>query len=197
MEETLKTNLSKKLSYLLRHDPDIKRDDGGWVATADIKDKRILQHLREITLTSEKNRFELDANNNRIRARQGHSVKNINEAELLIAQPIDTEGKINGFPHAVHSTFLSAIPQIRASGGLSKMKRNHVHMVLASMEDIKSLNVKGNIPGMRKNANAFVAINLQKASTAGCTFFSSGNGVLLSAGNANGCIPWDCCTLYY
>ncbi len=167
------------------------------VNLVNVKDTRIRQHLKEIVDTSEKNRFEYDLTKQRIRARQGHSVKNIKEEELLLLLSTDVEGKMNGFTHAVHSTFMSCLPQIRASGGLSKMKRNHVHMVLAELDEIKSLNNKGTIPGLRKNANAFIAINLQKAEATGCKFFLSSNNVLLSAGNADGCIPWSCCTLYH
>ena len=196
MDEMLKVTLSKKLSYLLRHDTKIKRDNGGWVQLDQIQDALIKQHLIEIVKTSEKNRFEYDVVNNKIRARQGHSVENIREEELLTPLSTDKDGKINGKEYAVHSTFMSCIPQIRKSG-LSKMKRNHIHMVLADLEDIKSLNHKGTIPGLRKNANAFIAIHLQKAEFAGCKFAISGNGVLLSAGNTDGCIPWNCCTLFY
>jgi len=196
MDEKLRVALSKKLSYLLRHDTNVRRDDGGWVSLNEIRDGRIKRHLVELVDTSEKNRFEFESANNRIRARQGHSVKNVREEELLSPVSTDENGKIHGYLYAVHSTFLSCIPRIQQSGGLSKMKRNHVHMVLAELENIKGLNANGNIPGMRKNANAFLAINLQKAETAGCKFYLSGNNVLLSAGNANGNIPWSCCTLY-
>ncbi|RYE21227.1 MAG: RNA 2'-phosphotransferase [Sphingobacteriaceae bacterium] len=198
MKESVKIALSKKLSYILRHDTDVLRDEGGWVRVEYIKDKDIIQSLDEIVSTSEKNRFEYDKYSGRIRARQGHSVKNISEDELLTPLSMDSEGKLNGYQYAVHSTFKKSIPQIRASGGLSKMKRNHIHMVLAEYNDIQSLNHNSNIgiSGLRKNADAYIAINLQQAVTLGCTFFLSSNGVLLSAGNKNGCIPWDCCILF-
>jgi 2'-phosphotransferase len=197
MNEKLRTILSKRLSYMLRHDVNINRDGGGWVDVTNIKDYELLEHLDEIVETNEKNRFEYDAVNRRIRARQGHSVPNIQEEQLLTPQSIDADGKIGGFTHAVHSTFLSSVPKIRSSGGLSKMGRNHVHMMLAEVDDIKSLNKKQTIPGMRKGANAFIAIHLKQATTMGCKFYLSSNGVLLSSGNANGCIPWSCCTLYH
>jgi 2'-phosphotransferase len=197
MNEKLRTSLSKTLSYILRHDTNIKRDSGGWVNLADISDSRLLEHLNEIVETSDKNRFEYDAVNRRIRARQGHSVREIQEEQLLTPRAVDSEGKIDGFTYAVHSTFLSCIPTIRASGGLSKMKRNHIHMVLADLDDIKTLNKKETISGMRKNADAFIAIHLEQAAKQGCKFYMSSNNVLLSAGNSNGSIPWSCCTVYH
>lgn len=189
--------LSKKLSYHLRHDPTVTPDAQGWVSLNRIKDRRIHHHLDEIVESSDKKRFELDKENKKIRARQGHSIPTVKEEGLLTPVTADKDGKFNGYAYGVHSTFSKTIPLIKASGGISRRGRNHVHMMLANLDDIKNLNKDEVIPGMRKGATAFIAVNLREAEKEGCSFYLSGNGVFLCNGSKKyGCIPWKVCTVY-
>ncbi len=76
---------SKFLSLVLRHQPDligIVLDDAGWtdvetlLAKAAAKGTRITRdELSELVKSSDKQRFALSADGNRIRANQGHSVE--------------------------------------------------------------------------------------------------------------------------
>ena len=43
--------------------------------------------------------------------------------------------------------------------------------------------------GVRKSVHLYVYVDLEAAIAAGIPFFKSTNGVILSPGNADGCIP--------
>ena len=71
--------LSKKLSYILRHNPssaNIKLDSGGWVPICDILSamKVLWPDLSKIIKENNKKRFELNKDETHIRACQGHSI---------------------------------------------------------------------------------------------------------------------------
>ncbi|HEX8553892.1 MAG TPA: RNA 2'-phosphotransferase [Sphingomonas sp.] len=120
------TAVSKTMSYWLRHRPDnagLVLDSHGWAATdaviaalhaqgLDIDGKR----LAAIVADSDKGHFELSPDNNRIRARQGHSVR------VTLDWP-RTE------PPAIlyHGTVVRSVPAILADG-LKPMARHHVDL---------------------------------------------------------------------
>lgn len=71
-------NVSRKISYLLRHNPeDLKMDLEGWVSVNDLLDKLkiSLNDLEHIVNTNDKKRFAFDKDKIKIRASQGHSNK--------------------------------------------------------------------------------------------------------------------------
>ena len=75
-----------------------------------------------------------------------------------------------------HGTSKSAWKIIEEKG-LSRMKRNHIHMALES-----------GLEKHRIRSELFVEIDANKAAGDGIKFFKSDNGVILSPGNENGII---------
>lgn len=75
----------------------------------------------------------------KIRAVQGHSLRNIEDSLLLtlITDPSD-------LPVALHGTNRNALPSIMANG-LDRMSRNHIHLAVGTPDE-------GVTSGMRRNA---------------------------------------------
>ena len=69
---------SRKLSYLLRHNPEeLSMDKNGYVLVLDILSKLdiSLENLETIVEENDKKRFSFNKNRDSLRASQGHSVK--------------------------------------------------------------------------------------------------------------------------
>ena len=111
---------SKTLSYLLRHNPeDLSMDSNGWVFVDDVLKKlnMTIDDLKEIVKENDKKRFGFNDDLTKIRANQGHSID------------VDVELKETEPPkYLYHGTSPTYVKEILKSGGLSKMKRNHVHL---------------------------------------------------------------------
>ena len=174
---------SMGLSKILRHsaiDRGLNIDEGGWVKLNDILQKcqefkdTTFNDIKHIVDNNNKNRFSLDFKSNYyyIRANQGHSISKVKDS-LLLTEITDP----NYINTAVHSTFKESISLIKKNG-LSKMKRNHIH--LAKSKDVSH--------GIRKNATAFIYIDVTTAINDGIKFYESSNGVILSPG-IDGIIP--------
>lgn len=136
-----------------------------------------------------------------IRATQGHSIKSVDAAAFLEKLSLSAEDKLPST--VVHGTYHSSWPAILESGGLCCMGRNHVHFATGptlesvlpmhtdgtshTTEGLKSLGLDDGrvISGMRRDAQVLVYINLRKALEAGCPFWRSENGVILSEGLAS------------
>lgn len=97
----------------------------------------------------------------------------------------------------VHGTFHQVWPAILQSGGLRCMGRNHVHFATGpSLESVLAAQQRDEAPqskpskeddgqvisGMRRDAQVLIYIDLKKALAAGCPFWRSENGVILSEG---------------
>ncbi|MED6264231.1 tRNA 2'-phosphotransferase 1 [Characodon lateralis] len=80
---------------------------------------------------------------------------------------------------AVHGSYLRSWPSIQQQG-LSRMKRTHIHLACGLPGE------DGVISGMRKNCDLAVFIDVPRALADGIEFFWSENGVLLTAGDAEG-----------
>lgn len=109
---------------------------------------------------NDKQRFEVDDNWTRIRARQGHSLSvtlDLNEAE-----PPD---------HLHHGTAARNVPSIRTNG-LRKGKRHHVHF---SLDPVTAKTV-----GSRHGRPVVLTIRAKEMFEQGAQFFLSGNGVWLT-----------------
>lgn len=156
---------SKFLSKILRHDPEsagIILSDKGWANVSDIlkvlKIKKI--ELDEIVETNDKKRFEFDQYQQRIRARQGHSV----EVDVELQQFTPT-----GFLyHGTASRFLNSIMKT----GLDKQNRNHVHMS-------DNVQTARNV-GSRHGSPIILQIDAVQMYEDGFVFFKSNNGVYLT-----------------
>ena len=124
-----KKNVSKYLSYLLRHAPEsigLEMDNHGWVSVDQLIDRLnaggkyeiSLKDIRNIVANDAKGRFRLDEGFKRIKACQGHTIAWV-EPELTIAAP----------PHFLyHGTTVKALEKIEACGFISRMQRHAVHM---------------------------------------------------------------------
>ena len=179
--------LSKSLSYVLRHGAEevgLKIRPDGYIRVEDLLRNQTfrdisLQDVITVVENNDKKRFEITSISNElfIRACQGHTIKTIQDEYLL--QPIVDASLYPTVVHGTYEKLLSAILEI----GLSRMKRNHIHMAT-------SINPKAVVSGARQSAEVFIVINLAKALEAGIPFYLSSNGVVLSPGLAEtGLIP--------
>lgn len=162
--------ISKTLSYWLRHQPDaagLMLDAQGWTAVDDIlvalgRDAHPIDidTLLALVEQSDKQRFELSPDLQRIRARQGHSVS----VDLALApmQPPET------LYHGTVDRFLAAI----LSEGLRKMRRHHVHL----SQDIQT----AERVGARRGKPVLLAIDAAGMHADGHSFFVTENQVWLT-----------------
>jgi putative RNA 2'-phosphotransferase len=115
--------ISKKLSYILRHNEDIDLDAEGWLdlKTAH-KELKKAKKLAEVTVDDilevsekfDKKRFEIKGN--KIRAKYGHSIE-----QKIVYDPAEPpESLYHGTATALTATILEE--------GLKKMDRQYVHL---------------------------------------------------------------------
>lgn len=132
-----------------------------------------------------------------IRATQGHSIKSIEASSLL--QRLSSDDLSAPLPNTVvHGTYHAAWPKILATGGLKCMGRTHIHFatgpplsailsdgpddIVAVLKSKCSGGKDGVISGMRSDAQILIYIDIKRAMEAGCPFWRSENGVILSEG---------------
>lgn len=161
---------SKRLSLVLRHRPDsigITLDDNGWVeipallsalterGTAITRDD-----LLRVVANNDKQRFELDASADRIRARQGHSV----EVELALDPVAPPAVLYHGTPRRNLDSILST--------GLDRRQRHHVHLS-ADIETAHRV-------GRRRGDEVVLVVDAAAMASAGIVFWRTDNGVWLT-----------------
>ena len=163
-------NISKSLSYWLRHAPDVGQltlDPSGWADVPDVlaalQSQRLphqFEDLERVVSDSDKQRFELSADHSQIRARQGHSF------------PVDLDWPIMTPPatlyHGTVERFLEAI----MADGLRPMQRHHVH--LSPDRDTAT------IVGQRRGAPVILTIDAARMAADGHVFRLSSNNVWLA-----------------
>jgi putative RNA 2'-phosphotransferase len=162
--------LSKFLSYVLRHKPDavgIELDPAGWtsiselIAQCNAHGNAITRELLDaIVRTDSKGRYAISEDGLRIRANQGHSV----EVELGYEQRQAPAVLYHGTP----VRFLDSI----LKSGLDKMKRHHVHLSL----DVATATTVG----LRRGKPAVLKIDAHRMEQDGHVFYLSANGVWLT-----------------
>ncbi len=157
------SNVSKKLSYILRHNHEpLEMDRNGWVDTDElIKHLGItLNELKKIVWTNNKQRFIFNEDGDKIRANQGHSLD------------VDVELKEEVPPDVLyHGTSWESSTSIFTSG-LKKMGRLHVHL---SADKDTAWKV-----GRRHGRAVVYAIDAEKMYGDGIKFYLSENGVWLT-----------------
>ena len=190
--------LSKSLSWLLRHnldviypylegdDKEIARTTGFVECEAILKHPRFqnysIDDIQQVCAKNDKQRFCIrqhpnNPNKLQIRANQGHSIETVEVELRKITDP-------NEITHdVIHGTYKKCWPEILKSGGLNKMKRNHIHFAKGLPGD------SGVISGMRQNAEVRIYIDVKEAMNEGFEFFESSNGVILCPGDINGILP--------
>ncbi|HEX7843111.1 MAG TPA: RNA 2'-phosphotransferase [Kofleriaceae bacterium] len=164
------TDLSKFLSFVLRHEPGvigIELDRNGWVeidrlvAQCRAHGKAVSRDLvEEVVATSSKQRFAISDDGQRIRASQGHSV------------PVDLGYEPAEPPEWLfHGTVRGSLSSIRAEG-LLKRSRHHVHL---SRDAATARTV-----GARRGKPVVLRIAAGRMHRDGHVFFLAANGVWLT-----------------
>ncbi|WP_216328122.1 RNA 2'-phosphotransferase [Deinococcus aestuarii] len=154
--------LSRRLSYLLRHAPadlGVTLEPGGWAPVP-----AVLRHLRvsreqleRVVATNDKRRFTLDGE--RLRANQGHSVPVDLDLSPAVPPPV-----------LYHGTHPAALPAIHREG-LRRMSRHHVHL---SPDPETARRV-----GARRGRPVVLTVRAGEMHGAGHVFSLSENGVWL------------------
>lgn len=164
------TQLSKFLSFVLRHKPDaigLTLSADGWVNIDELIEKAAAAGTRferddllHLVATSDKKRFSVSEDGLRIRAAQGHSIS----VEL---------GLMPQEPPAVlyHGTATRFLDSIR-SQGLKPQARRQVHL---SIDEATAQRV-----GQRHGKPIVLRVNARAMHAAGVRFYRADNGVWLT-----------------
>jgi len=171
MDAKNRKRISKFLSYVLRHHPELINlalDKNGWANTQELLEKSTrknhilsIEILREIVETNDKKRFSFNEDESKIRANQGHSLQDI-DLEIPVQQPPAI------LYHGTVSKFLASIKE----KGLIKGSRQHIHLSL-DVETAKKV-------GSRRGVPIILTIDAQKMYSEGYEFYCSANGVWLT-----------------
>lgn len=171
MNEKDMISKGKFLSLILRHNPSkigLTLDENGW-ASVDILLIQLAKHHHKLTMeqleliveTNNKKRYSFNEDKTKIRANQGHSLKDIDLGlEARIPPKI--------LYHGTASRFLKAIMQ----EGINKGSRQHVHL---SIDLVTAKNV-----GSRHGLPVILEIDAEKMQAEGFKFYCSDNGVWLT-----------------
>jgi putative RNA 2'-phosphotransferase len=167
LKESMQSNfeVSKFLSYVLRHNPDkigLALDANGWANVSELLEKAHLDMstLQKVVATNDKKRFSFNEDETKIRANQGHSI-----SIDLNLQPKEPPEFLY---HGTAARFLDSIMK----QGLVKGNRQHVHL---------SLNVQtATKVGQRHGNPVVLKVLSKKMHEAGYIFYLSDNGVWLT-----------------
>ncbi len=171
MDRARATRISKLLSLALRHEPaalGITLDGAGWTDVSAVLDglaargERVTdEELEEIVAESDKQRFALSADGERIRANQGHSV----EVDLGLAASEPPQVLF----HGTVDRFLEPIRR----DGLVRGARTHVHL----SADAETAAI---VARRRAGRRVILRVRARAVHDAGHAFFMSENGVWLT-----------------
>lgn len=158
------TAKSKRLSYILRHDPasaGVTLDAAGWVTVDQLLtslgwERSILDH---VVADNNKKRFEYNEGRTRIRASQGHSV----DVDLGYTEQVPPDVLYHGTTKQAYDTILRE--------GLVKMSRHHVHL---SADKDTAL-----VVARRRPNPVLLVVDAAAMARAGEKFYLSTNGVWL------------------
>jgi putative RNA 2'-phosphotransferase len=162
--------ISRHLSYVLRHRPDsigIVLDAGGWVLVDDLLSALVRTgvsisraQLERVVAENEKQRFALSGDGMRIRASQGHSVPV--QLGYQTAEPPEI------LYHGTVARFLEAIRR----DGLHRGRRHHVHL--------SADRSTATVVGARRGEAVVLNVRASEMHRSGHRFFRSANGVWLT-----------------
>ena len=184
MENKKENNISKKLSYYLRHNLNEITNNvtsDGYVLLSDlllhkdfVTNNISVDEIKFVVANNDKQRFKLitdESGNLMIRANQGHS---ISKSSKSIDQNIIYKEINEPLDYCVHGTTKKAITNILNSG-LHKMSRTHIHFAFKPNA----------ISGFRKSSDVLIYINMTRAMHDGIKFYISDNEVILCEGPIN------------
>jgi putative RNA 2'-phosphotransferase len=168
MQDIIQT--SKFLSLVLRHRPELihlNMDTNGWVDVDELinnankyKKMRLTKEtLMEVVKKNDKQRFIIDAEKNKIRANQGHSIS--------IDLALEPQTPPDELYHGTADRFLKSIME----NGIKPMSRQYVH--LSRTEEIAET------VGKRHGKPVVLKINTKAMYEQGHTFYLSENKVWL------------------
>jgi putative RNA 2'-phosphotransferase len=172
MERRRAVRISRLLSFGLRHQPaalGLSLDAQGWTDVSGLLDalraggeEVSREELAEIVRRSDKQRFALSGDGQRIRANQGHSI----DVDLGL-EPREPPQRLY---HGTVSRFVDAIRR----DGLVRGARTHVHLSadVATAEQVAS---------RRAGARVVIVVRAAEMHADGVLFFRSENGVWLTA----------------
>lgn len=171
MNERHKKKISKFLSLVLRHQPEIinlNLDENGWTSVDELitKSKRdsyqgfTFEELEEIVETNDKKRFIFNEDKTRIRANQGHSV----DIDLALKPQQPPEFLYHGTAETNMDSILEK--------GIEKRNRQHVHL----SQDLETANKVG----MRHGKPVILMIKTKEMFDDGIEFYLSENNVWLT-----------------
>lgn len=170
MNEIENKRISKFLSLILRHQPEIielKLDENGWAEVNELITKSAkgrmhfsFEDLEEVVETNNKKRFAFNEDKTKIRASQGHSIAI--DLALKTIQPPD---------FLYHGTADANISSILGKG-IEKRSRQHVHLS-ADKETATKV-------GMRHGKPVILTIRTKEMHDDGIAFYLSANGVWLT-----------------
>ena len=158
-------SMGKHLAFLLRHDKEAFDngliDNHGWRKVSELKNKGYSKELLdEIVVTNNKQRYEYNDDETKIRARQGHSIDV--DVELKLSTPPDI------LYHGTATRFLESINR----EGLNSGTRKYVHL----SKDIET----AKLVGARHGIPCIIEIDSKKMFEDGNNFFLSANGVWMT-----------------
>lgn len=196
-------NVSRKLSLVLRHDTKLQVRSDGFCRLDDVL---ALRRFQEIGCTvsdvnqvvdgvhesgNSKLRFQVkdEGGETLIRANQGYSRKDILAESAYRRLHLDDTDLPDPCIHGTFHWHWASIAEkgLMAGGLLGAEGRNEIHM--ASEEPAALGGTRRAISGMRHDCDLVIWIDLAKAIEEGLPFYLSDNGVILSPGDTNGCIP--------
>jgi putative RNA 2'-phosphotransferase len=170
MNEKETTRISKFLSLVLRHQPQligITLNEQGWVSVDELlqqakKHGQLItpETLNHVVDTNAKKRFAFSANKQQIRASQGHSV----EVELSYEPQVPPEV-------LYHGTGSQSVESILKTG-LERRNRQHVHLSADTDTAIKV--------GSRHGKPVVLSVLAGEMNKNGFVFYLSANGVWLT-----------------
>lgn len=166
MNQPRLTQISKFLSYILRHRPQtigLILETDGWANVNDILNNSklplCLEELQAVVAQNDKQRFSFNADFTKIKANQGHSV-DVALTFKVVTPPATLY-------HGTAQRYLASI----LAQGLNKGSRHHVHL---SKDILTATKV-----GQRHGEPVVLLVAAQKMYEEGYTFYLSDNEVYL------------------
>ena len=156
--------ISKRLSYILRHDKEgYNIDDNGWAPCVDIIKALGISYseLENIVKRDDKRRYSFNLNKTKVRANQGHSfnvdlgLKRITPPDILY--------------HGTKKSILGSI----LSEGLKPMTRMYVHLSL-------DIDTASSVANRRQGESVILKIDAKKMNSDNYPIYISENGVYLT-----------------
>lgn len=157
------SDLSRKMSYVLRHGGGLDMDPQGWVSFAALAAHldTTTRQIECIVATNTKQRFEI--RDELVRARQGHTLPGI--------VPVSKDMERKPPRTLYHGTTVEAADLILRDGILA-MGRHHAHL----SENIETAHV---VAARRKASTVVFAVETERMWDAGATFWLTDNDVWL------------------